>query len=202
MGIFTRDKPAPPDIDTMLGQVVDRRRDGLYDRVRLPAGDPTPREIACFQVPVGHLAVDGKVRTYSDTNLFGQGSQLPVPIELIIRRFLFVFQPSNDPADVNAFLASYVWGYWLLQKRLQQAPVLQAAVKGEMKDLVRNFGAEDCKGTIERLAVPFSYNLGDSAIFLPPLCFFVVKLEGEPIRLRRDLDFYVILDGTMDWPVQ
>jgi hypothetical protein len=188
MGIFsTKEKPRnlPGDINSVLGQVVVRRRDGLYDRVRLSAGESTPREISCFQVPVGGLTMDGKVRTYSDTNLFGQGSQLVVPLELIIRRFLFVFQPSNDPADVNAFLASYVWGYWLLQKRLQQAPVLQVAVKGDMKDLVRDFGADDCKGTIERLAVPFAYNLGDSAIFLPPLCFFVVKLEGERITPLR-----------------
>ena len=185
---------ASGDITALLGSMMDRRRDAIYDRVRLAADVPTPPAIDCFQKGAG-------LRPYTDTNMRGDG-QFDAPFDAIVRRFMLVFQPGGSRADAHAFLRNYLWELWVLQKQLQRHPLLEFSVKGNIADVIRDFGSEDCRGTLERLAVPYAYALGDCARYIPPLVNFKVSLPGTPFVPQQDMDFYVILDGTSDWPVQ
>jgi hypothetical protein len=182
------------DINTLASSMVDRRREGLYDRVRLHAGAPTPRIIKCFQKGVGE-------KPYSDTNMRGDG-ELDVPFDVIVRRFLMVFQPGGARADEHSFLRNYTWELWILQKCFQRHPLLEFSVKGNIADVIRQFGSNDCKGTLERFAVPYAFNLYDYTRYIPPQVTFNVSLVGEPFVPEQNMDFYSILDGTMDFPVQ
>lgn len=183
------------DINTLVGQLVDRHRDGLYDRVRLAAGVPTPRVIECFQKGIG------PERSWADTNMKGHG-QLHAPFDMIVRRFLMVFQPGGARPDEHLLLCNYIWELQVLHKVLQRHPLLEFSVRGNIADVIREFGGEECKGTLERFAVPYAYNLCDLAHYIPPLVPFKVSLVGESFVPREDMEFYSILDGSMDWPVQ
>ncbi len=189
-------KTSPPqaNISPFLSNIIDRRRNGLYDRVLLKAGVPTPERIVCFQRCVDQFT------NWTETNMIYPGS-LPAPWETIIQRFLFLFQPGCSDVDVAAFLKSYVWRFSVLEKRYQLEPVLVCAVKGSMADLVEGFGHDACNGTVRPYARPYSFFLGESMIYLPALVSFRLEIEGTPITPGQDLDFYPILDGTNDYPV-
>lgn len=188
------------DINALLPNLVDRHREGLYDRVRLPEGVATPRVISCFQDGIGSTS-GGKCRDWADTNLYGNG-QLNAPYDAIVSRFLMVFQPQGSRSDEHVFLWNYIWEFSMLQKVLQRHSLLEFSVKGNIRDVIRDFGTEECKGKLERFAVPYAYNLCDLSRYIPPLVSFKVALVGEPFVPQQPMDFYSILDGTVDWPVQ
>jgi hypothetical protein len=135
-----------------------------------------------------------------ETNML-HPSWLPAPYDAIIVRFLFLFQPHCNDSDVAAFLANYAWEFQLLHKTIQREPVLRCAAKGDMCKLVDDFGQPNCNGTIRPYARSYSFQLGDRAIYIPPLTTFKLKLIGNPIIPVSDIDFYPILDGTLDMPV-
>jgi hypothetical protein len=184
-----------PSGKLVLGDIFDRRRNGLYDRVLLKAGVKTPGEIVCFQRCVDQFT------SWTETNMVYPG-QLAAPQDAIVVRFLFLFQPVCADEDVAAFLRGYSWEFQVLQKIMQREPVLVCAVKGDMADLIEGFGKDDCNGTVRPYARPYSFFLGPSAIYLPPLYQFKLRIQGEPFTPKSDLDFYPILDGTIDRPVQ
>jgi hypothetical protein len=191
-------KPAASPLDNkalFFGEWKDTRREGLYDRVLLKAGVPTPREIICFQ-----RSID-QVNSWAETNMMQPGI-LPAPFDVIVQRFLFLFQPMCSDSDVAAFLRNYVWEFWMEEKRMLRQPVLVCAAKGNMRDLVEGFGQADCNGKIRPYARPYSFCLANAAKYIPPLLSFRLKLIGEPVTPEDDLDFYSIADGTMDVPVQ
>lgn len=177
-----------------LHDIWDRRRNGMYDRVLLKAGLKTPREIVCFQRCVDQFT------SWTETNMVCAGV-LPAPQDAILQRFLFLFQPDCSDSDVARFLR-YSWEFHLIQKVMQREPVLVCAAKGDMRELVEGFGDDGCNGTVRPYARPYSFFLGPSAIYLPPLAYFKLTIKGEPFTPEHDLDFYSILDGTIDRPVQ
>ncbi len=191
MGIFT----SKPDINKLVGQVVDRRRNGLYDRVLLKSGQLTLPEFTCFQRSV---ATPGG---WAETNMITPG-RLPELWMAIIHRFLFLFRPGCADDDVATFLRNYAWEFHVCQKVLQREPALVCAASGHMQNLVEGFGEVDCNGTVKPFGRPYSFRLGDSPIYLGSLIEFKLKFIGTSITPRYDLDFYPILDGTTDYPVQ
>lgn len=194
--VIPRDpKTGQLDINSLIGQMVDRHRDGLYDRVSLAAGVPTPRVIECFQKGVG------PDKSWIDTNMEGHG-QLNAPFDIIVNRFLMVFHPGGSWADELLFLRNYTWELWVLRKCLQRHFLLEFSVKGNIADVIRKFGSEDCKGTLERFVVPYAYNLCDLSRYIPPLTAFKVCLVGEPFIPKQGMELYSVLDGSVDWPVQ
>ena len=52
---MSKSKIGTPQIDmnVLLANMVDRRRQGLYDRVRLKAGETMPASLMRFCIPVG-----------------------------------------------------------------------------------------------------------------------------------------------------
>jgi hypothetical protein len=223
MGLFTKSEKKqagqgvsiPMDIDSLLSKVVDRRRDALYDRVWLRAGSFMPSIMWCFQVPVGRNDPfrPSHVKDFVDTNMWASG-QLNVPHDFIVRRFLFLFQPSTAEADRNAVLAAYKWDFKILEKVMNQEPVLVSAASGKPENLIENFGKgswlddkgnreNDSLSKIEKLGVGICWDLGEGyEKYLPSLLQFAVILQGQPFELQADLDFYVMIDGLRDWAVQ
>lgn len=204
-------KIAPPrlDINALLGNIVDQRRDSLYDRVRLKAGASLPSTITCFQVPIGcpDQFDSSHVKTHADTNMYS-GGQLEPPYDIIVRRFLFLFQPSVSEPDRNAVLANYHWEFRILEKIMARQPVLACAATGQPESLIENFGKsvfdeEHPISNIDKLGEGVCWDLGmDHCKYIPPLVSFAVTLQGERFRLKADIDFYVMLDGLRDFPVQ
>ena len=197
MSLFSKAKPleVPPlDINSLLSAVRDSRRNGLYDRVLLRAGVPTPREIVCFQRALGPLV------TLVETNMQSAGILTHMQ-DAIICRFLFLFQPGCADTDVAAILRNYIWEFWIMQKVMQREPMLVCTMQGSMADLVEGFGVAD-NGIVKPYGRPYSFRLGNHSIYLPPLCQFKLVIRGNSITPSADIDFYSILDGTLDRPVQ
>lgn len=189
------DQPfATIDHGSIVSNMVDRHRDGLYDRVRLASGVMVPERIDCFQAGIGPL------KGWLDTNMTGHG-QLNPPMEAIVQRFMVIFQPGGSLRDQLTLLKTRNWEFWVLQKIIQRHPLLEFSVRGNVADVIQNFGSEECKGSLQRFAVPYAYNLGDLARYIPPLVQFKVSLPGESFVPQSDMDFYVILDGTTHGPV-
>jgi hypothetical protein len=218
MGMFTKlkdvDEPAKLDVGTVLKGILDRRRDALYDRVRLPEGAFMPTVLTCFQVPVGcNDPFNGQIRTFVDTNMM-RPNQLDPPHEFIVERVLFLFQPSTSVRDRNRILAGHHWDFRIMEKSMNREPVLVSAAMGKPEMLIENFGKgswlhdkgdreSDSTSKIEKLGVGICWDLGpDHAKYLPPLMYFTVVLLGTSFQLWADLDFYVMLDGLRDWAVQ
>lgn len=190
--------------------MVDRRHDTLYDRVRLRAGSIVPPLMHCFNVPVG------RNKGFEDTNMW-QASQLPAPHDMVVERFLFLFQPGALDIDRNAFLSRYIWRFKILEKYVETEPVLICAAEGRPEMLVENFGKgtwledkspreNDSTSSLRKLGEGVCWDLcfkgTDLRKYLPPLVTFDVELHGAPFELQGDLDFYVMMEGQRDWPVQ
>jgi hypothetical protein len=145
--------------------------------------------------------------------MFG-GGFLPAPNDMIIRRFLFLFQPGCAPSDIQGWLANYQWDFKLMQKTLQREPMLVSAAVGRPENLIENFGkgswqnplgdrADDSSSLVHRLGEGIAWDLGqDGLIYLPPQCQFELTLAGESFQLKSDLDFYVLTHGLRDFPIQ
>ena len=215
---FSRGAKQPPsliDFNALIGGMVDRQRDALYDRVRLR--HETPHLITCFQSPVAFPDPFNlnRIKTFADTNMTAIGVLNP-PHDMIARRILFLFQPSCLPEDRAAFLGSYNWTLKLLERTKQREPVLVAAASGTPEAVIQNFGkgswlddkgdrVNDSTSLIEKLGDGIAWDLArdqELSIFIPPLLYFSVVLEGTPVPLAGELDFYVMIDGARDWAVQ
>jgi hypothetical protein len=217
MPLFTKKKtsPAPTlDINLLLGQMVNRRHDALYDRVRLRAGDHMPDRIRCFQRPVGapDEFTPARLKDFADTNMY-QASQLPAPHEMIVSRFLYLFQPWAGDIDRDFFLENYHWQLQVQEKILARQPVLLGAATGTPESVMDNFGkgtwlndkgsrADDSESVIHRVGKGIAWDISEFAVFVPSLVYLCLELQGEPFQLQSDFDMYVMLDGVRDWPVQ
>lgn len=218
MALFTKHDPVRPrpalDINAVLAGMVDRRHDALYDRVRLRAGDRMPARIRCFQRPVGtpDEFTPSRPKDFADTNMW-QAGQLPAPHELIATGFLYLFQPWTGEADRDQFLQNYHWQFQLMEKVKARQPVLLGAATGTPEAVMDNFGkgtwlndkgsrADDSESVIHRIGKGIAWDIHDFAVYIPPLCYFCLTLEGEPFQLTQDFDMYVMLDGVRDFPVQ
>jgi hypothetical protein len=189
-------RPTQPLPRSLFDDVVERRRRGLYDRVLLPAGVPTPERIVCFQRAVGPDV------SWAETNMIQSGF-LPAPWDAILQRFVFVFQPGCDDGAVREFLKNYVFRFTVLQKILSVEPVLLCSVNAKMSDLIDGFGGEDCNGLVRPYCRRFSFDVtSELAIYIPPLAAFRLELEGASITPASDLDFFSVLDCSVDSPIQ
>ena len=169
------------EIKELLKPVKDSRCNGLYDRVLLKAGVPTPHEIVCFQRGVDQEELWAKGSAWLETNML-HGCCLPAPFDAIICRFLFLFQPTCAVSDVAAFLRNYVWEFWLLHKVIQREPMLRCAASGNMAELIEGFGEPEGNGKVRPFARPYSFHLGNRSIYVPPLTEFRLKMIGRITR--------------------
>lgn len=215
MSLFSKTKPTTRlDVSSLLGNVVDRRRDALYDRLRLRAGQMMPCKIPLFCIPVGQPDAykSSYVKYFNDTNMVIAG-MLPVPHEMVIARYLLLFQPTTIEADRNAFVAKYGWRFGIMQKIMAQQPELIASANGDMAVAMGNFGKgswlddngpreNDSESFLSRVGKGLTYDLGGFCRYLPSQCSFNFTLEGDPFQLQADFDMYVLLDGWRDVSVQ
>jgi hypothetical protein len=213
-----RENPAPErpmlDINAVLGSMVDRRRDVLYDRVRLRAGDQMPATIRCFLQPVGtpDQFTPSWIKSFADTNMWNSG-QLPAPHEMVVSNFLYLFQPWTGEFDRDRFLENYAWQFQIQEKIKARQPALLGAATGTPEAVMDNFGkgtwlndkgsrADDSESVIHRVGKGIAWDIREFAVFVPSLCYFCLELQGYPFQLQADFDMYVMLDGLRDFAVQ
>jgi len=199
-------RPTPSVDDLLKTSFTERGRGCLYTRVLFRAGQKTPDHWKCFNDALGYRASWNPDHNceFSDTNML-QPEILSPPYDLIATRFLFVFEP--DSPDASAFVRSYSWRFHILQKAFGNSPVLTVAVKGRMSKLLEGFPPEYKPGKypapmLQPMARPFTFDCGQNAKYIPPLTPFYVSLNGTPIKLAADLNFYVVIDGTLNLSVQ
>ena len=183
------------DANAILSSLQDKRREGLYDRVRLKAGTATPATIRAFCQPVG------RDRNWTDTNLTQHG-MLPAPQHMIVEGLLLLFQPNASMRDIAAVASSYVFDFRILQKSFWRGPFQLFAARGPIAEVIPTVGEPENIGTCSRVGSLLSFQLGDYSKYLPPFVNFGVDLVGEPVTLESDLEFYVILDGAHGVAVQ
>lgn len=221
---FKRRSPSPElPLSSIISDMVDRRRDALYDRVQLEAGQRFPSLLKMFGTPVGQTdALTGRIKTWADTNM-ECAHQLYAPSDMIARRFVMLFQPEVSAVDRSHLLGRYVWSLRVMDKFMQREPLLTIAMEGKPEQLVPNFrqsgpvkaGAGWNDG-IQPLGIGVAWDLseydygtcatcshsGDFRCYIPALMYFNITLEGEGFQVESDLDFYMFIDGLRDWPVQ
>jgi len=196
------------DVGSLISNMVDRRKDALYDRVRLKKGQETQQSFTLFEIPLGQPdQFDGHMKTLVDTNMRSAG-MLCRPYDMILMRFLFMFQPSVPEETRNAFIAGYQWTFQILEKYVDRQPLVLASVVGKPEDIIENWGKlDETVSNIEKLGNGVAWDLtgGDGNNYyhyIPPLVQFRLLLEGSPFILDSDLDFYAFLDGVRDFPLQ
>ena len=183
-----------------LHSMEDRQRGSIYDRLQVQAGTKLSERIVLFENPVG---LD---RSFVDTNMLLSG-QLPARLDMIIERFLFVFQPTVIQPDIDVFLASYNWEFQILDKIYQREPLVRCSVVGKPEDLIPNFGKlrkglEGENSTLRQLGRHVCWELGRERLYVLPLIPFRLILSGIPFEVAFDFDFYAMCEGLRGYPVQ
>jgi hypothetical protein len=201
--------PNPPvkpgvDIEKLLSSMVDRRREALYDRLRLKAGETVPHLLHFFITPVGSVCPYSlQIKTFADTNMLSPGYLSP-PHDMVVERIGLIFQPSTSEEDRQAVLRSFYVEWIALQKVLIRVPALSLAAVAEAGDLI-DLGK---RGTsqIHKLGKHYWHDLGETRKYLPPEVSFKTDLRNDtmepPHALAADFDMYVFLDGVRSYPVQ
>src|SRR5215831_13160401 len=97
--------PGAPNINALLGGIVDRKKWYWYDTLKIAPGATvvgTPYE--WFQVPVGrtdpYLAT-ASPKTFLETNITGNGGQFSSPYDMVLTNLGFLFAPDNLKYDIT-----------------------------------------------------------------------------------------------------
>jgi hypothetical protein len=195
-----------PEIDAISGirpGIVDRRDDALYDVLRITAGTRVPERWPFFSAPVGYNRPGSfDFKLYSDTNM-RQGNQLECPRGHVVHRILFLFSPAMVEADRNALAVNYFWELQVLQKVMARAPIARCATVGEPRVLFNDWAKNRCypQRNGRPVADQFCMHL-KKPLYLPPLVYFSLVFNGQPFVATGDMEFFVLLDGVGDFPVQ
>lgn len=203
---------------------LERRADALYDRVRVPAGGVRrrcysdgrlldPDEIPAFPVHLP-LFVDAigqhppgswGFKSILETNMV-RGNCLPPTESHLVERILFLFLPSNDQDDIAELVSKYWFEFRLDDKIVARATLALCPVVGEFEDLI-SVNDRSARPFRRAVSLPYCFQVR-KPIYIAPLQHFSFGLytngtdDAVPFVPRRDMDFYVFLDGTREFSVQ
>ncbi len=195
-----------PQIEDIRRDLIERRRDVIYDRVRLPAGSRVPGNFALFQVPIGcrdHFD-PYRYKTFNDTNMM-EGGRFPESHAMIARRVVLLFQPSTSATDRAGFLSRFSWEFTVMNKVYQRTPTVAVSAVGRPEFLIKDFGNHTTSSDFEKLGKGQAWDLGEfsgQVLYIPPMAPFHVRFDGVSFELEQDFDFYFLIEGLRDWPVQ
>jgi len=108
------------DINALVGQLVDQRKDYVYDTLTLaPGATVTSQPYRMFQVPIGQPdPYNGSAtKTELDTNMRSQG-QFSAPYDFIMNNIGFYFLVGTDLFDIATICNMGWFEFKILQKQM------------------------------------------------------------------------------------
>lgn len=182
---------------------VDIRDHGLYDCIRIPAGIQVRDWLPLFSNPIGHNRPGSwEFKTLADTNLY-RGNSLAPPQSQRVERIAFLINPAADPDDINQLCSTYYWEFMLGQKVMARAPIARKPVFGEVADLF--FISRDTSRPGGRTTVTLPKEMAihlKNPVTIESMMHYSFDLYGKPFVTRKQLELYVVLDGTGVFGVQ
>jgi hypothetical protein len=109
----------PPDINALLGGVVDRKKWYWYDTLKMVAGYQTlTTPYSFFAVPQSQQDPfnASAPKTPLETNLTGQGGQFSSPYDLVLTNIMFYFSPDCRFYDINQVVKYGYFEFKILEK--------------------------------------------------------------------------------------
>jgi hypothetical protein len=168
----------PPDINALLGGVVDRKKWYWYDTLKMVAGYQTlTTPYSFFAVPQNQQDPfnASAPKTPLETNLTGQGGQFSSPYDLVLTNLGFYFTPDSRIYDINQIVKYGYFEFKILEKTFFKGHLWRhppgAGFTGfstQLAESVWNNGVAD----------PASiYYFGQWSKYIPPLTTFTLTLQ-------------------------
>lgn len=107
------------DINALVGQLVDQRKDYVYDTLTLaPGATVTSQPYRLFQVPIGQPDPynGNQTKTEIETNMRSQG-QFSAPYDFILNNLGFYFVVGTDVFDIGTICNMSWFEFKILQKQ-------------------------------------------------------------------------------------
>src|SRR5215469_7270178 len=115
--------PFNPDgsinINSLVGQLVDQRKDYVYDTLTLAPGTTVSNTAyRFFQIPIGQPdpSNGSQIKTELETNMRSQG-QFSAPYDFILNNLGFYFVVGTELFDIGTVLNTAWFEYKILQKQ-------------------------------------------------------------------------------------
>ncbi len=200
--------------ETVLAGMVDRIPSVLYDRVTLKAGEIPPPGMLLFSTPMGMACpYTGRVKSLVETNMV-LASVLPAPHSFLVARVGFLLAATETPCTVP----DASWSFEIDQKWFARGPLALDAGIGSLRlkqGWLGHVNPEDPIGAGAEVNPECGENLRDVTYrYIAPLQSFCVRLNFASFRrgflpgphrctrLAQDLDFWCVLAGVEDRPIQ
>jgi hypothetical protein len=177
-GLVAGQSVNPPDINALLGGVVDRKKWYWYDTLKMPAGYQTvTTAYNFFAVPQGQADPynASAVKTALETNLTGQGGQFSSPYDLVLTNIGFKFAEDMRLYDIVQIVKYGYFEFKILEKTFFKGHLWRhppgAGFQGfstQNTESVWNNGIAD-PGAI--------WYLGQWSKYIPPLTTFTLTLQ-------------------------
>ena len=169
--------PQVPDINAIVGQMVDRGKWYYYDTLKIAPGATVAAQYRFFATSNGQPdPYNGNIaKTDLETNLPGQGGSFPPPYDLILNNLGFYFVSDVQLYDINQIM-KYAWfEFKILEKTFFKGHLWRhppgAGVQG---NTTKTSQAVWTNGIPAPAAV---YSFGDWAKYIAPLMSFSLALN-------------------------
>lgn len=169
--------PQPPDINSLLGGIVDRKKWYWYDTLKLAPGSTvvgTPYNF--FSTPVGQADPynANAIKTYLETNLTGQGGQFSSPYDMVLTNLGFIFATDNRIYDITQIAKYSYMEFKILEKTFFKGHLWRhpagagfTGMSTQTTESVWNNGIADPAAI---------YYFGQWSKYIPPLTTFSLQL--------------------------
>jgi hypothetical protein len=166
-----------PNINALLGGIVDRKKWYWYDTLKIAPGATvvgTPYEF--FTNPVGKADPynANATKTFLETNITGNGGQFSNPYDMVLTNLGFLFAPDNTKYDITQV---YKYGYFefrILEKKFFKGHIWRhppgAGLSGATS---QNAESNWNNGVPDPGAI---YYFGQWSKYIPPLTEFGMNL--------------------------
>lgn len=168
----------PPDINSLLGGIVDRKKWYWYDTLKLaPGGQTVTTPYNFFATPQGQPDPynNNAVKTPLETNLVGQGGQFSSPYDMVLTNIGFYFASDNRIYDINQICKYAYFEFKILEKTFFKGHLWRhppgagfTGMSTQQSESVWNNGVPD-PGAI--------YYFGQWSKYIPPLTSFSLTLQ-------------------------
>jgi hypothetical protein len=167
-----------PDINALLGGVVDRKKWYWYDTLKFPPGYQTVTgEYNFFTQAVGQadLYNANATKTLLETNLTGQGGQFSSPYDMVLTNLMFKFAEDNRIYDINQIVKYGYFKFSILEKTFFKGHLWRhpagagfTGMSTQSNESVWNNGVPDPAAI---------YYFGQWSKYIPPLTTFNLTLQ-------------------------
>jgi len=165
------------DINALVGQLVDQRKDYVYDTLNLAPGTTvTSQPYRMFQVPIGQADPynNNATKTELETNMRSTG-QFSAPYDFILNNLGFYFVIGTDLFDIGTVINTCWFEFKILQKTMWMGH-LQRHPSG--MGITGMSTANSQQNWLNGLADPRAiWHFGDWRKYIPPLTSFTLNIN-------------------------